>query len=186
MRRFRSSLLAAIACLTMLTLTSPGVAAEPSARGAGTAVGPAVAERTAPADGIVPGTRYYLELNEDPTRGVTFEPYMNWDYVLLTNDRGRHGTPVVFHRKGEGYVVESTSANWGGYRYWQVVGNGVRLNTESSATVFAVRHSNRGFLLEAYGNYATYPVGGKGWLVFYASVLPNFREFAYWRAVEAD
>ncbi|MCP2261627.1 hypothetical protein LX15_005353 [Streptoalloteichus tenebrarius] len=187
MRRIRSSLLAAVACLATLALISPSAGAEQPALHDNLKTAPAehtlhAQERAA---SIVPGVRYYLELNQDPTRGVTFEPYMNWDYVLLTNSAGAHGTPVIFHQRGGGYVVQSTSANWGGYTYWQDVGNGVRLAPEGEATVFTVRSGSHGFLLESHGNYATYPVGGKGWLQFYASVLPNFREFAYWRVVQA-
>ncbi|CUW25716.1 hypothetical protein [Streptomyces reticuli] len=63
-----------------------------------------------------------------------------------------------------------------------MVGNGIRLDTRENATVFQVVAGGRGLLLkDAYGNYATYPIGGKGWLQMYASVLPNFRDFGYFR-----
>ncbi|BCM65353.1 MULTISPECIES: hypothetical protein [Streptomyces] len=174
MRALRRALVTAVVTsLSILSLAAvDATAAQPSR--------PAAASARAAAPVPVDTPVHLVESATD--RGVGYEVYAGWDYVLLANDSGNPGTRVVFHPQGDGYTIESTSGNWGGYTYWHVVGNGIRLDTRENATVFQVVAGGRGLLLkDAYGNYATYPIGGKGWLQMYASVLPNFRDFGYFR-----
>ncbi|MFJ8649017.1 hypothetical protein ACIRNI_23210 [Streptomyces sp. NPDC093546] len=171
---FRRTVVAAVlASVGIVSLAAPGAQADPANT-------PAVAAARAAA--AVPVDTPVHLIENASNRGVTIEVYANWDYALLTNDSGSKGTKVIFRQQGDGYTIESTSGHWGGYTYWSGVGNGVRLDTRENATVFQVVPSSRGFLIaDKHKNYATYPSGGKGWLQLFNTVLPNFREFAYFR-----
>ncbi|MFH8405948.1 hypothetical protein ACH4FX_14395 [Streptomyces sp. NPDC018019] len=159
-----------------------------------TLAAPAASAAAPAADPVVSGKPYYL-VDTKVNRGVTFEAYANWDYVLLTNSPGK-GTPVVFNKKDDGsYTIKSTSSNWGGYNTWCVSGDGVYLSKpgECSSGIDSfdfVRSSQGGgsYTLRGHGteNYATYSVGGKGWLQMFNTVLPNFREFGYFKATPAN
>ncbi|KEF16892.1 hypothetical protein DF18_32520 [Streptomyces rimosus] len=135
---------------------------------------------------ITPEIRYHMVLNDGSDRGISREPYMNWDYCLLANDRGNKGYPVVFHAKGAGFTIEMTSSNWGGYSYLQAVGNGVKLVQEGDAHVWVPESGGQGALFKSYENYLVYGTGSKGWLDAFASILPNLgKEFAYWKLEKA-
>ncbi|MCM6777590.1 hypothetical protein NDR87_29980 [Nocardia sp. CDC159] len=67
---------------------------------------------------------YYMVLGDDPGRGVTFEAYSNWDWVLFANEAGTPseptGTPVRFTRVDRGYyLIHSTGCNWADYQTWR-------------------------------------------------------------------
>ncbi|MEU5541775.1 hypothetical protein AB0G85_05225 [Streptomyces sioyaensis] len=180
-RPIRKGLLAAAACAALMAISAPAATAQPAAVDH---VKPTAGAKAA--DPVVTGVPYYLVNQEN--RGVSFEAYLNWDYALLSNSPGDNGTSVVFEKKDDGYVIKSTSSHWSGYNTLCAVGNGIKLDQESScASRWNFVPSNGGYLLQLAGtqNYLTHPVGGKGWLVPYASVLPNFREFTIFKPVQA-
>ncbi|CAL9297889.1 hypothetical protein [Streptomyces sp. SudanB182_2057] len=180
-RPVRALSVAAAGCGALLALCLPA-SASPAPSTA--------AARTVAADPVESGKPYYT-VDTRTDRGLTFEPYMNWDYVLLTNSPGR-GTPLVFDKQSDGtYTIRSTSSNWGGYTTWCAVGDGVKLDKPSScATHFTLKARGDGSYyigqpVSGGANYATYPVGGKGWIKMFASVLPNFREFGQFKFTAA-
>ncbi|WP_030024032.1 hypothetical protein [Streptomyces monomycini] len=136
---------------------------------------------------ISPESRYYLIINDGSGRGISREPYMNWDYCLLANDYGNKGYPVVFHTKGSGFSIEMTSSNWGGYRYLQAVTTGVKLVQEGDAHVWEPESREKGAVFKTSGAYMVYgSETGKSWIAVAASILPNLgRDFAFWKLEKA-
>ncbi|UQA94967.1 hypothetical protein [Streptomyces halobius] len=180
-RPVRKTFLAAATSAALMAVSAPTATAQPAA-----VEHVAHTAGTKATDPVVTGVPYHL-INQE-NRGVTFEPYLNWDYALLTNSPGSRGTAVVFEKKDDGYVIKSTSSHWSGYNTWCAAGNGIKLDQEGNcASRWEFVPSYTGYLLRLAGtqNYVSQPVGGKGWLVAYASALPHFREFTAFKPVQA-
>ncbi|RSO03820.1 hypothetical protein DMH18_36155 [Streptomyces sp. WAC 06783] len=130
---------------------------------------------------ITPEIQYYMVITDGTGRGISREPYMNWDFCLLANNTGDKGYPVIFHTKGTGYTIEITSSNWGGYRYLQRVTTGVKLVQEGDAHVWVAQSHTKGASFTTSGASMVYNTSGKAWLYAEESILPNFgRDFAFW------
>ncbi|MCX7571532.1 zinc dependent phospholipase C family protein [Tumebacillus sp. DT12] len=82
-------------------------------------------------DTLQAGKPYYLVPSSYPKRGLTFEVYNNWDYVLQSAaqaDAYVHGTPVVLHKEGDvndpniyhgsDASISMTASNWSSYNYF--------------------------------------------------------------------
>ncbi|MFK0292014.1 hypothetical protein ACIQU6_16280 [Streptomyces sp. NPDC090442] len=187
--------LAAAGCAAVTVLSIPGATAQPVA----THHARAQSAASTLADPVVDGKPYYL-VETVSNRGITFEQHGRWDYALLTNQAGSRGTPLVFHKQDDGtYTITSTSSNWGGYTTWCTSFEGVYLAKPGGCEVrgsdrFTLTPHSQGYMitrktLGGAKEYATYPSpnrGGKGWLSMEPSVFPNFREYAYFKAIPAE
>ncbi len=135
---------------------------------------------------ITPESSYYMVINDGTGRGISREPYMNWDFCLLAGDQGNKGYPVVFHTKGSGYTIEMTSSNWGGYRYLQVVPTGVKLVQEGDAHIWIPESRTKGTSFKTFGATMVYNTSGKAWIYAHESILPNLgKDFAFWTLQKA-
>lgn len=101
--------------------------------------------------GIAPDTNQYLVKADQPSWGVNYQAYANYDYAIMSNDQNNQGCPVVFHTKDDGYLIESTSGDWADYRYWAAAngsglftGDGIWLSQEGDASVWKVRMPESG------------------------------------------
>ncbi|MEN2417216.1 hypothetical protein AABB02_03840 [Streptomyces rimosus] len=129
---------------------------------------------------ITVGSAGNLVLANEPTRGVTFEVYASWDYVLFANDAHDAGTPVVFRQQGNGYIIEMTSSNYGGYVYWTFgLGADIYLvNKTSDAAVWSVTPATNGFMLTSGSkNAACDTSASKRWLGVTANQYEDARKF---------
>ncbi len=78
------------------------------------------------------GKRYIIQPEYFKKRGLTFEVYNNWDYVLASNERqddNQYGTPVQLFientNEAEGIdittkdklIIKMLNHNWVGYKY---------------------------------------------------------------------
>ncbi|MFE4368724.1 hypothetical protein ACFRMN_10865 [Streptomyces sp. NPDC056835] len=113
--------------------------------------------------------------------GVGIQVWGNYDYLRLSR-AGALADKVILHRQGDGVIIEHSTGHWDGYRFWQSSGNGIFLAQRSSATVYTVHLTDKGFLFKTKeGASATYPSYGKRWLTDYKYVMPNHQELAYFR-----
>lgn len=78
------------------------------------------------------GKKYYIEPERFKNRGLTFEVYNNWDYVLASNARNddkMYGTPVQLFIENtdeeeeldittkDKLIIKMANHNWVGYKY---------------------------------------------------------------------
>ncbi|MFH9125326.1 hypothetical protein [Streptomyces globisporus] len=102
--------------------------------------------------------------------GVGIEAYSNWDYVRLADVSGKLADRVIFHRQGNGFIIEHTTGHWDGYRYWHSDGTGVKLNDRAHASVFRVGyergHEKEGLVIVGpkFGAPLNSQHDGKSWL----------------------
>src|SRR5205814_6242147 len=95
---------------------------------------------------------------------------------------GWRGDAVTFEKKDDGnYVIKASGNHWSGYDTWCAVGNGIKLDKESSCATHwkFVPAPGGDYYLKMVGteSYVTNRSNGKQWLQVFATVLPNFREF---------
>ncbi|MFF4606716.1 hypothetical protein ACFY12_28780 [Streptomyces sp. NPDC001339] len=142
------------------------------------------------AEPITPGKPYYLLASSKEDRGVTFEPYADWDYALLTDSAHSSGTAVVFEKRDDGYVIKSTRSNWSGYNVWCAGSSGIRLDREGGCnTHWQLFPTYAGYLLKtATGDdYLANPAGrGKQWLQAVDSDRAGSREFTAFKPIAAE
>ena len=103
-----------------------------------------------------------------PGRGLTFEVWCNWDYVLATNSAGTAAkplsTPVKLLKQPSGrYKIQMQSTNYGWeYSYfwrepkWESNFEAwVSLNQAEYATEFALTPKDNGYIVSSYENLGT-------------------------------
>ncbi|GAU68026.1 hypothetical protein SSP35_06_01100 [Streptomyces sp. NBRC 110611] len=194
-RSARKASLAAATGLALAALLTPPATAQPTAAQPATtqpAAGHAAGARAVgvQAEPLTPGKPYYLLASSKENRGVTFEPYADRDYALLTNTANTNGTAVVFEKQDDGYVIRSTRSNWSGHHVWCATGSGIRLDKEGGcATHWQLFPTYAGYLLKAATGdaYLSNPAGrGKQWLRTVSSALPGSRELTAFKPIAAE
>ncbi|XVQ89254.1 hypothetical protein ACQP2K_18105 [Microbispora siamensis] len=145
---------------------------------------PVGAQTRAKDDPITPGVPYYLIGHTvSGARGTTFEVYLNYDWVLLSNDEDYNGTPVVFEQDGDAYRIRSTSSHWAGYDTWCWGGDdGITLTRvdkcRSSRWRLQPAEGGGWFIRVAgTGRVLNNPLKGKQWLKASTTLEPAYRQF---------
>ncbi|MEV0528583.1 hypothetical protein AB0I66_34695 [Streptomyces sp. NPDC050439] len=129
---------------------------------------------------ITVGSAGNLVLANQPTRGVTYEVWSSWDYVLFANDANNAGTPVAFREQGNGYIIEMTNANYGGYVYWTygLKGDIYLVNSTGDATAWSLSPVANGFkLTHGAKTVGCNPTADKRWISTISSEWDDARKY---------
>ncbi|WP_373598658.1 hypothetical protein [Paraclostridium bifermentans] len=132
------------------------------------------------ADGnlLITGKQYIIEPEHFKNRGLTFEVYNNWDYVLASNKRDddkMYGTPVqlfientneaegVEIKTNDKLVIKMVNHNWAGYKYltFDRTGGFVWLGDKGTSVTLEQGNDNYGIAINA-GAFVTKYYDGFG------------------------
>ncbi|MBH0357781.1 hypothetical protein DKP85_06055 [Bacillus thuringiensis] len=119
---------------------------------------------------LVTGENYYMSVNGRPELGMTYEEYLNNDYVLQalpTDKKQQVGTPIMIWRQeevgikdqvifeGDWLWFEMTSSNWDGYRYFNFPESRGYVKLDKTPSILSIRDHNNGNYVVKTGGQST-------------------------------
>ncbi|MGL5756505.1 MAG: hypothetical protein ACRCYC_14330 [Paraclostridium sp.] len=108
-------------------------------------------------DFLKTGKKYYISNDTFKNRGLTFEVYNNWDYVLATNEKNDgeiHGTPIQLYientnekdglliGKSDKVILKMQNHNWEGHKYFKFDRTGGYVWLDKDGTTVSLEQDN--------------------------------------------